>query len=233
MKQQKLTVRPRNGIGRGHSRRIRAGGEVPAVIYGKHSEPQALAVNEKALGQLLKAIAGSAAVLEIDAEGSKPRLSVIKEVQRNPMTDRILHLDLNEVSADEEMVVSVTVHTIGESHGVQHESGVIDVSSHDITIRCLPRNLPEFIEVDITDLHVGQTIHIRELKPIEGVTFTDDEDRPVISCVLGIVEEEVEPEVEEVLEEGAEGAEGAEGEDSETSEGEPEEGKGKGKGKES
>ena len=230
MKQQKLTVRPRNGIGRGHSRRIRAGGEVPAVIYGKHSEPQPLAVNERALGQLLKAIAGSAAVLEIDAEGSEPRLSIIKEVQRNPMTDRILHLDLNEVSADEEMVVSVIVHTIGESYGVDHESGVIDVSSHDITIRCLPRNLPEFIEVDITDLHVGQTIHIRELKPIEGVTFTDDEDRPVISCVLGIVEEEVVPEAEEVLEEGAEGAEG---EASEASEGEAEESKGKGKGKES
>jgi large subunit ribosomal protein L25 len=148
MKQQKLTVRLRNGIGRGHSRRIRAGGEVPAVIYGKHSEPQALAVNERALGQLLKDIAGSAAVLEIDAEGSKSRLSVIKEVQRNPITDRILHLDLNEVSANEEIEVSVTVHTEGESYGVHNEAGVIDVASHDLTIRCLPRHLPEFIEVD-------------------------------------------------------------------------------------
>lgn len=218
MKQQKLTVRPRIGIGRGHSRRIRAGGEVPAIIYGKHSEPQALAVNERVLGQLLKDIAGSAAVLEIDTEGSESRLSIIKEVQRNPITDRILHLDLNEVSADEEMVVSVTVHAVGESFGVLNEAGVLDVSSHDITIRCLPRHLPEFIEIDVTDLHVGQTIHVRELQPIEGVTFTDDGDRPVVSCVMGTLEEEVAPEAE--VEEGAEGAEGAEGEDAEGAEGE-------------
>ncbi len=232
MKQQKLTVRPRIGIGRGHSRRIRAGGEVPAVIYGKHSEPQALAVNERALGQLLKEIAGSAAVLEIDAEGSKPRLSIIKEVQRNPMNDRIIHLDLNEVSADEEMAVIVIVHTKGDSFGVLNEAGVIDVSSHDLNIRCLPKDLPEFIEIDVTDLHVGQTIHVRELMPIDGVTFADDGDRPVISCVMGIVEEEEVPETELEGEEG-EGVEGEEGEASEASEGEAEEGKGKGKGKES
>jgi large subunit ribosomal protein L25 len=211
MKQQKLTVRPRIGIGRGHSRRIRAGGEVPAVIYGKHSAPQALAVNERVLGQLLKEIAGSAAVLEIDAEGSKPRLTIIKEVQRNPMTDRILHLDLNEVSADEEMELDVTVHMTGHSFGVLNEAGVLDAASHDLTIRCLPGNLPEFILVDVTNLHVGQTIHVRDLKPIEGVTFVDDGDLPVISCVMGIVEEEVVPEVE-AEGEGVEGVEGAEGE---------------------
>ena len=210
MKQQKLTVRPRNGIGRGHSRRIRAGGEIPAVIYGKHSEPQALAVNERMLGQLLKDIGGSAAVLEIDSEGSQPRLSIIKEVQRNPVNDRILHLDLNEVSADEEIEVDVTVHMTGHSFGVLNEAGALDVSSHDLAVRCLPGNLPEFIQVDVTDLHVGQTIHVRDLKPIEGVTFIDDEDLPVISCVMAIVEEEVVPETEAV--EGVEGAEGAEGE---------------------
>jgi large subunit ribosomal protein L25 len=216
MKQLNLTVRPRNGIGRGHSRRIRAGGEVPAVMYGRHSEAQALAVSAKALGQLLKDIAGSAAVLEIDSEGSETRLSVIKEVQRNPMTDRILHLDLNEVSADEEMEVSVTVHAIGDAFGVRNEHGVLEVASHDVSVRCLPRNLPEFVDVDVTELHVNQTIHVRELQPIEGVIFTDDGDRPVVSCVLGIVEEEVVPTAEEGAE--VEGVEGSEGEaDSEES----------------
>ena len=219
MKQLSLTVRPRNGIGRGHSRRIRAGGEVPAVVYGRHSEAQALAVSEKALGQLLKDIAGSAAVIEIDAEGSELRLSVIKEVQRNPITDRILHLDLNEVSADEEIEVNVTVHPIGDPFGVQNEQGVLEIASHDVSVRCLPGNLPEFIEVDVTDLHVNQTIHIRELLPIEGVTFTDDGDRPVVSCVMGVVEEEVLPTAEEVVEEGEEG----DGSEKEAEEGETDE----------
>ncbi len=217
MKQQKLTVRPRIGIGRGHSRRIRAGGEVPAIIYGKRNEPQALAVNERVLGQLLKSIAGSAAVIEIEAEDCETRLSIIQEVQRNPITNQLLHLDLHEVDANEKMTVNVTVRTMGEAFGVLNEGGVMDLASHDIQIRCLPRDLPEFIEVDVEDLHVGQTLHIRELASIEGVEFLDDSERPVISCVHAAVAEEVDEVVEEETVEG-------EGGEAEVEEGEKEEG---------
>jgi large subunit ribosomal protein L25 len=195
MKQQKLTVRPRLGIGRGHSRRIRAGGEVPAVIYGKHNAPQALAVDGKVLGQLLKSIGSSSAVLEIEAEGVDPRLSVIAEVQRNPLTNQILHLDLHEVDANETMDVNVTVHTTGTAEGVKNENGVVELVSHELLIRCLPRNLPEFITVDVTEMHVDDTLHISDLKPINGVEFLDDPDQPVVSCGRA-VEEVVEPEPE-------------------------------------
>jgi len=221
MKQQKLTVRPRIGIGRGHSRRIRAGGEVPAVIYGKRNEPQALAVNSRVLGQLLKSIAGSAAVIEIEAEDSETRLSIIQEVQRNPITDQLLHLDLHEVDANEKMTVNVNVHTRGEAFGVLNEGGVMDLASHDIQIRCLPKDLPEFIEVDVEDLHVGQTLHLRELAAIEGVEFLDDSERPIVSCVHAAVIEEVDEVVEEEDVEGeGEGEEGeAEAEDGEKEKG--------------
>lgn len=219
MKHQKLTVRPRIGVGRGHSRRIRAGGEVPAVIYGKGNEAQALAVNERLLGQLLKRIAGSAAVLEIEEENVDTRLSIIQEVQRNPITNQILHLDLHEVDANEKMDVTVNVHAVGTAFGVLNEGGVMDLSSHEVRIRCLPKDLPEFIEVDVEDLHLNQTLHVRELAAIEGVEFLDDGDRPIVSCVHAAAAEEV---VEEVEDEDAEAVEGEEGE-GEATEGEEKE----------
>lgn len=180
-----------------------------------------MAVNERLLGNLLKRIGGSAAVLEIEAEGTDSRLSVIQEVQRNSITNQILHLDLHEVSANETMDVSVNVHTVGSAYGVRNESAVVEIVSHEVQIRCLPGNLPEFIEVDVTDLHVNQTLHISELTALEGVEFLDDPDQPVITCVHEAVAEE---EPEEVAEEGAEAVEGGEDGESDAEDGEKEEG---------
>jgi large subunit ribosomal protein L25 len=148
-------------------------------------------------------------------------LSVIQEVQRNPISNQILHLDLYEVSADETMDVSVNVHAIGSAYGVRNEGGVTEIVSHELHIRCLPGNLPEYIEVDVTDMHVNETLHVSELAPIEGVEFLDDPDQPVITCVHAAVAEE-EPEkveeaegaVAEVAEEGAVESEEGEKEES-------------------
>src|SRR5271157_2930975 len=111
------------------------------------------------------------------------------------MTDRYLHVDLHEVKADEKMEINVPVHMSGESTGVKNEAGVLEVASHTLRIRCLPKDLPAFIDVDVTELRVGQTIHISELKPIAGVVFMGDKSQPVVSCVQP-VEEIVEAVVE-------------------------------------
>ena len=111
------------------------------------------------------------------------------------MTDRYLHVDLHEVKADEKMEINVPVHMSGESFGVKNEGGVLEVASHTIRIRCLPKDLPAFIDVDVTELHVGQTIHFGELKPVAGVVFLGDKSQPVVSCVQP-VEEIVEAVVE-------------------------------------
>jgi len=89
----------------------------------------------------------------------------------------------HEVKADEKMEINVPVHMSGESTGVKNEAGVLEVASHTLRIRCLPKDLPAFIDVDVTELHVGQTIHISELKPIAGVVFLGDKGQPVVSCV--------------------------------------------------
>ena len=104
---------------------------------------------------------------------------------------------------------------MGESVGVKNEQALLDTHHHEVGVRCLPRDLPRFIEVDVTDLHAGDSIHVRDLTPIENVVFTDDPDRSIIACVLPSITEAEEAE-EEAAEEGEEEAEGEEEKTEET-----------------
>jgi large subunit ribosomal protein L25 len=195
MKQQfTLNVSPREGTGRSASRRLRKQDRIPAILYGKHTAPITLAVDGPEFVRLVKAIGDNAALIELKGT-TEQALSILQEVQRDAMTDRYLHVDLHEVKADEKMEINVPVHTSGESTGVKNEAGVLEATSHTLRIRCLPKDLPAFIDVDVTELHVGQTIHIRELKPVAGVVFLGDKNQPVVSCVQP-VEEIVEAVVE-------------------------------------
>jgi large subunit ribosomal protein L25 len=195
MKQQfTLNVSPREGTGRSASRRLRKQDRIPAILYGKHTAPITLSLDGPEFTRLVKAIGDNAALIELKGTGDHP-LSILQEVQRDAMTDRFLHVDLHEVKADEKMEINVPVHMSGESTGVKNEAGVLEVASHTLRIRCLPKDLPAFIDVDVTELHVGQTIHISELKTVAGVVFLGDKGQPVVSCVQP-VEEIVEAVVE-------------------------------------
>ena len=195
MKQQfTLNVSPREGTGRSASRRLRKQDRIPAILYGKHTAPTTLSVEGPEFVRLVKAIGDNAALIEL--KGTKEQaLSILQEVQRDAMTDRYLHVDLHEVKADEKMEINVPVHMSGESTGVKNEAGVLEATSHSLRIRCLPKDLPAFIDVDVTEMHVGQTIHIHELKAVPGVVFLGDKNQPVVSCVQP-VEEIVEAVVE-------------------------------------
>lgn len=193
MKQFSLKVSSRAGVGRGASRRVRQAGGIPAVIYGTVNPPQTLALDTPEFSRLLKGIAGSAAIIEIKETEADKRLSIIKEIQRDAMTDRILHVDLQEVSADVEMELDVRVHTVGDCYGVRVENGILEVVSHEVRIRCLPKDLPAFIEVDITELKVDTSIHVSQLPVIAGVKYIDDPHRSVVACVQPLVEAEATP----------------------------------------
>ncbi len=109
--------------------------------------------------------------------------------RRDPITDRFLHVDLHEVKArKEKFEIRVPVHLVGESFGVKNQNGVLEIASHVLRVRCLPKDLPEAIEVDVTALNVGQTIKVAELKPIEGVIYLDDKGQPVVACVEPVAE---------------------------------------------
>jgi large subunit ribosomal protein L25 len=210
MKKYQLTVTTREGTGRSASRRLRKAEKIPAILYGKHTKPETLAVAAPEFVKLLKEIRGSAALIELKRDAGATALSFLQEIQRDPITDRYLHLDLQEVKENEKMIINVTIHTVGEAYGVKTEGGILETASHRLRIRCLPKDLPAFIEVDITELKVGETIHVSELKALPGVEFLDDKNQAVVICVEPPAEEVVEtPAADAAAVPGAEGAEGA------------------------
>jgi large subunit ribosomal protein L25 len=184
-----LKVATRAQTGRSASRRLRKVNRIPAILYGKHSDPEKLSVEVPEFTRLLKSVAGRALLIELDREGNPEKaLSFLQEIQRDPITDRFLHVDLHEVKAEEKFEIRVPVRVTGESFGVKNQSGVLEIASHVLRVRCLPRDLPEAIEVDVTALNVGETIKVAELKPIEGVMFLDDKGQPVVACVEPVAE---------------------------------------------
>jgi large subunit ribosomal protein L25 len=184
-----LKVATRAQTGRSASRRLRKVNRIPAILYGKHSDPEKLSIEVPEFTRLLKSVAGRALLIELSREDKADKaLSFLQEIQRDPITDRYLHVDLHEVKSDETFEIRVPVRVVGEAFGVKNQSGVLEIATHMLRIRCLPKDLPEAIEVDVTALNVGETIKIGEMKPVEGVTFLDDKGQPVVACVEPVAE---------------------------------------------
>jgi large subunit ribosomal protein L25 len=186
-----LKVSVREESGRSASRRLRKSEQIPAILYGKHTDPVKLAVNSKEFILLLRQIAGRKTIIELEAEGREKSLSFLQEVQRDPITDRYLHVDFVEIHADEKFEVEVPVVIKGESVGVRMHNGVLEFVSHSVRVRCLAKDLPGAIEVDVTDLDVDQSIKVGTLPTLEGVEYRDPEGQPVISIVAGEAPEEL------------------------------------------
>lgn len=184
MKQLKLSVSHREAVGTAASNRLRKQGLIPGVIYGK-SGNESISIDEAELRKLLRATSGSASLISVSSDKGSSKLTIIEKLQREPSTGAFLHVDFHEVSANEPMHATLPVHTVGEATGVKFENGTLEILQHTLHVKCLPKNLPEFISVDITDLHAGQSIHVKDLDSIEGVTFLGDAEAVVISCSDG------------------------------------------------
>jgi len=207
-----LNVATRAQTGRSASRRLRKVNRIPAILYGKHSAPEKLSIEVPEFTKLLKTVAGRSLLIELKRDDKAEKaLSFLQEIQRDPITDRYLHVDLHEVKSDETFEIRVPVRVGGESFGVKNQSGVLEIATHMLRIRCLPSDLPEAIEVDVTPLKVGETIKVGEIKPVKGVTFLDDKGQPVVACVEPVAEIVVETVAAAVPAEGAAAVPGAEG----------------------
>jgi large subunit ribosomal protein L25 len=187
--QFKLNVTARAQTGRSASRRLRKVNRVPAILYGKHTSPESLSVEGPEFIRLLKSVAGRAVLIELArADKAEKALSFLQEVQRDPITDKYLHIDLQEVKADEKFEIRVAIRVSGESFGVKNQSGVLEINTQQVRVRCLPKDLPEAVVVDVTELKVGETIKISGLKAIAGVEFMDLKGQPIVSCVEPVAE---------------------------------------------
>lgn len=185
-----LNVETRAQTGRSASRRLRKAKRIPAILYGKHSNPETLSVDTPEFVRLLKAVAGRAVLVELNrTDKAVKSLSFLQEIQRDPMTDSYVHIDFQEVKADEKIEIRVPIRVTGESFGVKNQNGVLEIATHELRIRCLPKDLPGIIEIDVTELEVGKTIKVAELKPLSGVEFLDQKGQPIVACVEPVAEE--------------------------------------------
>jgi large subunit ribosomal protein L25 len=186
-----LTITPRAQTGRSASRRVRKANQIPAILYGKHTTPQTLSVDAPELVRLLKAVAGRALLIElVRKDKAEKALSFLQEIQRDPITDKYLHVDLQEVKADEKLEINVPIALIGEAFGVKQQAGVLEIATHTVRIRCLPKDLPPVVEVDISELKINETMKIANLKAIAGVEYRDLPGQPVVS-VLSVEEQTI------------------------------------------
>jgi ribosomal protein L25, Ctc-form len=184
-----LTITPRAQTGRSASRRVRKANQIPAILYGKHTKPETLSVDAPEFSRLVKAVAGRALIIELQRKDSAEKaLSFLQEIQRDPITDKYLHVDLQEVKADEKVDVNVPVVITGEAFGVKNQGGVLEVSAKTLRVRCLPKDLPPVIEIDVSELKLEESIKVGNLKAIPGVEFRDLPGHAIVS-VLGVEED--------------------------------------------
>lgn len=182
MKLIKLNTKLRDTAGRSSSRRMRQSGEIPAVIYGE-SGNEKLSLNAHDFMMAHRDFAGRAALIELSIEGHKEAtFAVIQEIQRDPRTDSFDHIDFKEIVRGREMTTEIPVKTVGRAAGVRNFGGVLEVNLPTVAIRCRPRDLPEALVIDVTELGIGKSIHLSEVTMPEGVTLDDDEHLVVVSC---------------------------------------------------
>jgi large subunit ribosomal protein L25 len=204
----KLQVTPRDERGTSASRRLRREGKIPGVLYGRGNPPHPICVGERELRRVLTGASGMHAILDVVLEGqNSTHASILKDYQQDPLRGKIVHFDLQEVRLDQPIDATVSVHLMGEPVG-SREGGVLSQVSREINVEALPMEIPEHLELDVSNMQIGDTLRLLDLPPMEGVTFLDDLEETVLATVT-LPTREVEPEPEE-LEEGEEGEEGAE-----------------------
>ena len=213
---------PRAGRGKNEARRLRVTGQVPATLYGGKGGPLSLAVNAKQLTAILRSESGHNTLFEVDLAGKKEP-AIMKDWQVDPVSGKLLHVDLLRVAMDVRMKVKVPVHTFGEPSGVKVQGGVYEVVTREVEVECLPADIPTEFRMDVSGLMLNQSLRANEL-PIDKsklklltdgnsvlahvVALRVEEEKPVEAAVVAVVP--AEPEVIKKGKKEVEGEEGAE-----------------------
>ena len=202
--------------GKGGARKLRAVGEIPAVLYGAGAEPQSLKLNAHDAELLFRSISVDNTLINLEVEGEKAAVvTLVREIQTHPARAQLLHVDFFRIQMDVEVELEVPLHVEGTAAGVK-DGGVLDQPIHDLPVRCLPADIPESIHLDVSNLNIGDSLRVKDLAVPKGVTILLDGDRTIVSVQVPTKLEEVvapdttqaEPEVIE----GGEKGEEAEGE---------------------
>lgn len=189
MSETALVVEAREAIGKGAARKLRAAGKIPAILYGRGRDSLPLALDPRALDRILRS-SGANTLLDLTVEGHpevKDTVALVKDLQRDPLRGSIVHADLYAVDLTRAVTVDVPIHLVGKARGLDF-GGILEHTLREVALECLPRAIPESIEVEISHLEVGDVIHVRELTLPEGVTLVTDGDLGVVHIALPQVE---------------------------------------------
>lgn len=195
MEQRELLVKVRNNTGKGVARKLRGEGLIPAIFYGHKSEPIALSLNPTELKKIINSESGRNTLITLKFEGKKEkeRVALLKDLQLTPLKRTYLHADLYEVLMDEKITARIPIHFVGKAIGVK-EGGIEQHSRREIDVRCLPGNLPDFIEADVTNLAIGDSLHVKDLKLSEGIEVLDPAGDTIVAILAPAAEKVVTPE---------------------------------------
>jgi large subunit ribosomal protein L25 len=217
----KLSAEARSDTGKGAGRRMRRAGKIPAVLYGKGQEGIPITLESMDVSHLLATHGATTSVLKLEVKDGGKSLKkniLIKEIQKHPFREEVIHMDLFEVAMDEDISVMVPVEITGEAVGVK-EGGILEMKRRELEIVSLPDRIPDSIVIDISALQIGDAVHVENITPPEGVRIPFEANFTILSVVAPAVEPEPEEEEEEAAEgEVVEGKEAAEEEEEESGE---------------
>lgn len=205
MEQITIQSNIRELTGKGPNRRLRVVGKIPAVLYGHKSQNVSLEVDPKDIFKILHSDSGENTIFQLQVPGKEKVNCLIKEYQLEPVSHRLLHADFYEVAMDKLLEVDVPLEAIGEAYGVKTEGGLLDIVHRELRVECLPADIPEHIQVDVTELKIGDLLRVKDLKIPDKIKILDDPETVVVAVEHPRAEEpvavavpttEVEPEPE-------------------------------------
>jgi large subunit ribosomal protein L25 len=198
MKTVPLTAFPRVLARRAGAKKLREGGRVPAVIYGRQTKPQNLELKTKEMEDLIHHSASENLLVDLQVEQDEhpKRLALVQEIQHHPLTGKLLHIDFHEVAEDEKVTINVAIEPTGEAEGVKTGGGILEHVLFRMKVRALPKDLPEVITVDVAKLKLGESIHLGDIVPPPGVEILGDKHLSVFSVAAPRTEEEEAAEAE-------------------------------------
>lgn len=170
------------------AKKLRAAGKVPAVVYGKKVESLPVTVQEKEIWQILRTEANAVITMEIENEGSHPVM--VYEVQKDPISNRLLHIDFHQIDLTEKIRTQVALEVIGEAIGVREEGGVLQYGTFEVEVRCLPGDVPSSIEIDVSELQIGDSLTVADLTVSEEIEIMSEPTETVVSVLAPQQEEE-------------------------------------------
>ena len=196
-----LSGNVRDNRGKGVARSLRASGRVPAVIYGHGREPQSLSIDTRELEKLLSHISAENTVIDLSVDGKSSR-TLIREIQRHPFKRQILHVDFQELVAGEKVTVRLPIVLVGVPVGVRMDGGILDQTLRELEVEVDPANIPNHVDVDVSELHIGSSVHVSDITLPEGVEIVGDPDASV--CVVSAPRAAIEEAAAETAETSAE-----------------------------